>query len=60
MCQSTMAHRPTGLTGCECGCGLGFRRFVSPQEEREWLENYRDQLEKELAGVEDRIDKSKK
>jgi hypothetical protein len=55
-----MAHRPAGLTGCGCGCGPGFRRFVSPQEEQEWLENYRDQLKKELAGVEDHIKKSKK
>lgn len=60
MCQPTMAHRPTVLTGCGCGCGPGFRRFVSPQEEREWLESYRDQLKKELAGVEDHIKKSKK
>lgn len=62
MCQPTIAHRRIGLTECRCGCGcdLGFRRFVSPQEEREWLENYRDQLKKELAGVEDHIKKSKK
>ena len=60
MCQPAMAHRSTGLTGCGCGCGPGFRRFVSPQEEREWLESYRDQLNKELGGVDDRIEKSKK
>jgi hypothetical protein len=53
-----MARRPTGLTGC--GCDLGIRRFVSPEEEREWLEDYREQLKKELAGVEDQIKKSKK
>ncbi len=40
---------------CGCGCGPGFRRFFSTQEERECLENYRDQLKKELAGVEERI-----
>jgi hypothetical protein len=50
------------MTGCECGCGCGpgLRRFVSPEEERERLESYRDQLKKELAGVEDHIKKSKK
>ena len=55
MCQSSMAHRISGLAGCTCGCcgcgcGPGFRRFFSTEEEREYLENYRDQLKKELAG----------
>jgi hypothetical protein len=31
------------------------RRFVSSQEKKERLEQYRDQLERELAGVQERI-----
>jgi len=37
------------------GHGHGFRRFFSTQEKLESLENYRDQLKKELTGVEERI-----
>ena len=60
MCQPGMPLRSSGLGGCTCGCcgcgcGQGFRRFFSKQEIRECLESYRDQLKKELAGVEERI-----
>ena len=62
MCQPGMAPKSGGLDGCSCGCcgcgcggGSGFRRFFSSQEKRECLENYRDQLKKELAGVEECI-----
>jgi hypothetical protein len=40
---------------CGCGCGPSFRRFISSEEEQECLETYRDQLKKELAGVEEHI-----
>jgi hypothetical protein len=40
---------------CGCGCGPSFRRFFSSKEELECLENYGDQLKKELAGVEEHI-----
>lgn len=40
---------------CGCGCAPSFRRFFSPKEEQECLEAYREQLSKELAGVEERI-----
>jgi len=44
---------------CSCGCcsghGAFVRRFISKEEKRERLEEYRDQLKKELAGVEERI-----
>jgi len=33
--------------------------FFTAQEEDEWLENYRDQLKKELAGVEERLSERK-
>ena len=40
-------------------CGYRFRRFLSPEEEVELLEGYREQLKREIAVVEDRIKKSK-
>lgn len=41
---------------CRCGCGATFRRFFSSKEKQERLEAYRDQLKKELLGVEERIE----
>ena len=44
--------------GCQCGCGGhgGFvRRYISHQEKLEELKRYKDDLEKELAGVTERI-----
>jgi hypothetical protein len=60
MCQPVITPRyismPTCTCGCcGCGCGPPFRRLYSFKEERECLESYRDQLTKELAGVEERI-----
>jgi len=44
-----------------CGChngGSGFQRsFISPAEEKEKLEKYKDELKKELAGVEEQLKK---
>lgn len=45
----------TAWSCCHCGCGLSFRRFFSAKEELECLENYRDQLKRELAGLEERL-----
>jgi hypothetical protein len=52
-------HSDAGI-GCCCEvgvvhCGPGHRHFFSKQERRECLESYRDQLKKELAGLEERI-----
>lgn len=60
MCQTENVSKATGKAGCccgpcECGCCPPFRRFYSSEERRERLESYRDQLKKELAGVEERI-----
>jgi hypothetical protein len=52
-----------GHGGCCCcggmmpGCcsGMGWRRFMSPAEELERLQNYLEELKKEIAGVEARI-----
>lgn len=62
MCQPGSSQRSFGAWGCNCGCsecGPFFRRFISANEERERLEEYRDQLKKELAGVEERIQELK-
>lgn len=47
---------------CACGCWGGGhmrRRFFTAKEEEEWLEDYRDQLKKELAGLEERLKERK-
>ena len=57
MCCECEPRRPRVSAGCTCGCGCGpsFRRFYSSQEERERLERYKDELKKELEGVEERL-----
>lgn len=58
MCQPRMAPRIRGACACGCcgcGCGSGARHFSAPQSEHERLEKYRDQLQKELAAVSERI-----
>ena len=57
MCQQREIPRYTEMGGCTCGCcgcGCGpfFRSFFSAKEKLERLEAYREQLKKELAGVE--------
>jgi len=37
------------------GCGCRFRQFLSPEEEVERLESYKEQLKREVIGVETRI-----
>ena len=46
-------HAPacSGATGC---CGLT-RHFMTKEERREALEAYRDELKKELTGVEEHL-----
>lgn len=67
MCQPRGSQRTFGVWGCNCGCcgcgcgcGTFFRRFISAKEEEERLEEYRDQLKKELEGVEERIQELKR
>ena len=40
---------------CGCGCGPLRRHFITPAEEMERLENYRESLKNELTGVEARL-----
>jgi hypothetical protein len=44
---------------CGCGCGPSFRRFYSSKEERERLESYKDEVKKELEGIEERLSELK-
>ncbi|MDH5406776.1 MAG: hypothetical protein OEX80_09575 [Candidatus Aminicenantes bacterium] len=47
--------------GCDCCCP-GYerfpRRFLSPEEEKKQLEKYREELQKELAAVEEMLKKT--
>ncbi len=60
MCQPSGSQSTSGVRGCNCGCcgcGCGpfFRRFITEKEKKERLEEYKEQLKKELEGVEERI-----
>lgn len=55
MCKTGNVHLAASVPDCGCECGPGFRRFFSRKEEKECLETYRAQLEKELKGVDERI-----
>lgn len=52
MCQPKEHHRTSDC----CCCGPQFRRFMTSKEQQGMLEEYREQLEKELTGVKERID----
>jgi hypothetical protein len=53
--RRAFAVRGCGPSSCDCGCGPSFRRFITSKEKLECMEEYKDQLEKELAGVKERI-----
>jgi len=59
MCRPFEGHRGRGQCGCGCD-GFFHRHYFSKLEEKEWLEEYRDELKKELAGVEERLKELKK
>jgi len=57
MCHECMPLRSMQrMKYCECG----FRQFPSPQEEAKLLEEYREQLQREIEGVEQKIKELKK
>lgn len=56
MCHKGVTQMFAGKQVCGCECGPATRRFFSSKEEKECLEQYMDQLKKELAGVEERIE----
>ncbi len=53
MCDECMPMHSLWKTG-RCGCR--FRQFLSSEEEVESLEGYRNELQREIAGVERRIE----
>jgi len=55
MCHPSYHHRRYEM----CGCGPFSRHFMSMNEEQKMLEDYKQQLEKELAGVKERIQELK-
>ena len=64
MDKHSMTHGSccTPESGC-CGGmgghgGYGFRRFYTDKEKREHLERYKEQLQKELAAVEEHLKNS--
>ncbi|MBS7627197.1 DUF5320 domain-containing protein [Candidatus Bathyarchaeota archaeon] len=52
MCRECLPMPHTRSVGY---CGCRFRQFLSPKEEVELLEGYKEQLRSEIAGVEERI-----
>jgi hypothetical protein len=61
MCCEPKAVEASSASDC-CCCEPGHivRRFVSSKEEAERLEAYKKQLQKEIAGVDERISELKK
>lgn len=61
MCCEPRAVRISSDSDCCCREPVHVvRRFVSSEEEAEKLEGYREQLEREIAGIDERIEKLKK
>lgn len=56
MCRECIPARYREIRYCGCGCGCGLRRFFTPEEEIEILEDYKKQLQREIVGVEKRIE----
>ncbi len=50
-------HHPFGFGGKECCGPMLFRHFHSKQERLEMLEKYKEQLEGELAGLNEEIER---
>ena len=55
MCSHKGFHRIHSLGKEDCGCGHGFRHFISRKEKTEMLKEYRDQLKNEIEGLEETI-----
>ncbi len=57
MCQPRESQSTSGVRGCSCG--PFFRRFLTAKEKEGRLGEYKEQLKKELEGVEERIQELK-
>ena len=61
-CETTPSrkHESSCNCGCsDCGCGSSFRRFTTRKERLAYLKEYKDELKRELEGVEERINELK-
>lgn len=61
-CDPREAHRAHERSCCEPDCCMPHffaRRFVSAKEKQERLIAYKEQLEKEIAGIQERIQELK-
>ena len=47
-------------SGCRCGCMSFHRSFISAKEELEMLNEYKDQLKKEVEGIDEHLEKLRK
>ena len=54
MCKTFPGSKAIGAWSSQC-CGPTFRRFITKKEELERLEDYQDQLKKELEAVGEHI-----
>jgi hypothetical protein len=59
-CEPEDAKTSSPTCCCCCETSRPTRRFVSSKEEAERLERYKEELEREIAGVNERIDDLKK
>lgn len=64
MCQPKGSQHTSGGRGCSCGCcgcgcGSFSRRFLTAKERKQRLFEYKEQLKKELEGLEERIQEFK-
>lgn len=64
MCQPRVNQYHPHMAGynsgcCGCGCGPLLRRFLTTEEQLERLKNYREQLAKDLAAIQERISEFK-
>lgn len=49
-----------GYGNCGCGPGWGGRRYFTKEEQKEYLENYKEALENELKGIKERLSEMSK
>ncbi len=59
-CEPRASKISTSSDCCCCEPTSVARHFISSKEEEERLEKYKEQLEKEIAGVDERIAELKK
>lgn len=58
MCIECLPPRREWIRYCGCGCDCGprgFRRYLTTKEEIDILEDYKKRLQKEIAGIEERV-----